>query len=75
MYLFLNRLFLDLVHEFRVALNDEHLKNTFTKSIKSDNLPGYKIIKTTEAFSESAVQLQVQLYIIYAGYGPGNRDI
>ena len=50
-----------------MALNDEHLKNTFAKSIKSDNLPGYKIIKTTEAFSESAVQLQVQLYIIYAG--------
>ena len=69
---FLYRLILDLIVALATALDDGCVKNTLTPLINSDDWPGYILIKTTEAFSESSVQLQLQLYILYAGYGPGN---
>ena len=52
-------------------MDEGRLKSVLRKLKTSDDWPSYILIKTTEAFSESSVQLQVQLYIIYAGYSPG----
>ena len=69
---YLNRLILDLMSELTLALDDGGCIKRFLASLKtSDDWPGYILIKTTEAFSESSVQLQVQLFILYSGYGPG----
>ena len=68
-YLF--RLLLDLLNTLVAALDNARVKDALKSLNLSDDWPGYILIKTTEAFSESSVQLQLQLYILYAGYGPG----
>ena len=68
---YLNRLILDLMSELTLALDDGGIKRFLASLKTSDDWPGYILIKTTEAFSESSVQLQVQLFILYSGYGPG----
>ena len=70
--LFVFRLVLDLLNTLGTALENTRVKYALTSLNPSDDWPGYILIKTTEAFSESSVQLQLQLYILYAGYGPGN---